>query len=236
MSNVTYNRENLTITLAGLDTVEKALGDLRQKTPAAAKVAINATAREARKLMIARAKARYAVNTAGIKHLKNLKQTGKATNKNPTAILRVISLPLDMGYFETDPPAPKHFTGKNWRKGPEVWRGRVLRADSKEPLIKSEFGDAKVFLAEFISGHIGSVFRVKGSSSKHTTTEKGYPRWRDQAGNVEKTMTYNAPSETAMHNTIWPDVVPEVEEILMDRMELQTRKILDRAADRIRKE
>ena len=69
MSNVTYNRGNLTITLAGLDTVERALGDLRQKTPAAAKVAINATAREARKLMIARAKARYAVNTAGQRHL-----------------------------------------------------------------------------------------------------------------------------------------------------------------------
>ena len=46
MSNVTYNRGNLTITLAGLDTVERALGDLRQKTPAAAKVAINATARD----------------------------------------------------------------------------------------------------------------------------------------------------------------------------------------------
>ena len=53
MSNVTYDAGNLTITLEGLDTVEQALGDLKIKTPAAAKVAINATAREARKLMVA---------------------------------------------------------------------------------------------------------------------------------------------------------------------------------------
>lgn len=52
MSNVTYSAGNLTITVAGLDTVEQALGDLKRKTPAAAKVAINATARQARKLIL----------------------------------------------------------------------------------------------------------------------------------------------------------------------------------------
>lgn len=34
MSNVTYSAGNLTITVAGLDTVEQALGDLKRKTPA----------------------------------------------------------------------------------------------------------------------------------------------------------------------------------------------------------
>lgn len=33
MSNVTYSAGNLTITVAGLDTVEQALGDLKRKTP-----------------------------------------------------------------------------------------------------------------------------------------------------------------------------------------------------------
>ncbi len=55
MSSITYDAGNMTITVDGLDTVERALGDLKRKTPAAAKVAINATAREARKLMIAKA-------------------------------------------------------------------------------------------------------------------------------------------------------------------------------------
>ena len=52
MSRVTYDAGNLTIEVDGLDTVAAALGDLKKKTPAAAKVAINATARQARKLMI----------------------------------------------------------------------------------------------------------------------------------------------------------------------------------------
>ena len=45
-STITYNKDNLTITIEGMDEVEKALEDLKRKTPAAAKVAINATARE----------------------------------------------------------------------------------------------------------------------------------------------------------------------------------------------
>ena len=65
MSNVRYNAGTMTIEVDGLDDVSAVLGDLRKKTPAVAKVAINATARQARKLMIAEAKARYAVNSAG---------------------------------------------------------------------------------------------------------------------------------------------------------------------------
>ena len=80
MSRVTYDAGNLTIEVDGLDTVAAALGDLKKKTPAAAKVAINATARQARKLMIAKAKARYAVNAAGRRHLKDLVQRKKASN------------------------------------------------------------------------------------------------------------------------------------------------------------
>ena len=69
MSNVRYNAGTMTIEVDGLDDVSAVLGDLRKKTPAVAKVAINATARQARKLMIAEAKARYAVNSAGKRHL-----------------------------------------------------------------------------------------------------------------------------------------------------------------------
>ena len=41
-STITYNKDNLTITIEGRDEVAKALDDLKKKTPAAAKVAINA--------------------------------------------------------------------------------------------------------------------------------------------------------------------------------------------------
>lgn len=101
MSNVTYSAGNLTITVAGLDTVEQALGDLKRKTPAAAKVAINATARQARKLMVAKAKTRYAVNAAGRRHLKDLVQRKKASNSSLMAELHIAKMRNDLGYIET---------------------------------------------------------------------------------------------------------------------------------------
>lgn len=39
MSRVTYDAGTMTITVDGLEDVERALGDLKKKTPAAAKVA-----------------------------------------------------------------------------------------------------------------------------------------------------------------------------------------------------
>lgn len=134
MSNVTYSAGNLTITVAGLDTVEQALGDLKRKTPAAAKVAINATARQARKLMVAKAKTRYAVNAAGRRHLKDLVQRKKASNSSLLAELHVASMRNDLGYFKTSPAVPTHFTGMDFKDGPSVWKAKVLKASGMKTL------------------------------------------------------------------------------------------------------
>lgn len=232
MSSVTYDRGNVTITVEGLDDVSTALGSLKSKTPAAVKVAINATAREARKLMIAKAKARYAVNTAGMRRLKELKQQRKATNTSLYAELFIKSrLRNDLGYFKTNPPYPTHFTGTAWRQGPSVWKGKVLKNSSMKPL-PGEGNKAKAFLAEFKSGHVGMVQRIVGSSSDHIVTKSGAPRWRNRQGNVEKLVTLGSPSATAMHRTIWMDVEPDVELFLLNRLEQQVQTVLTRAAAR----
>ena len=225
MSSITYDAGNMTITVDGLDTVERALGDLKRKTPAAAKVAINATAREARKLMIAKAKARYAVNAAGKRHLKDLVQRKKATNKSLSAEIHIAKMRNDLGYFLTNPPYPTHYTGTQWVNGPDVWYGKVLKASSMKPL-PGEGNRGKAFLAEFKSGHIGMVQRVIGSSSGNNLTAKGRPRRRNADGNVEKLVTLGSPSATAMHRTIWPEVEPDVEEFLHDRLNAQVQKVL----------
>lgn len=227
MSNVTYDAGNLTITLEGLDTVERALGDLRKKTPAAAKVAINATAREARKLMVAQAKARYAVNAAGRKHLKDLVQRKKATNASLSAELHIASMRNDLGYFQTSPT--KSYTGVDvFRNAPKVVKGRVLKSSSMTPLVGSG-PMSKGFLVKFASGHVGMVQRYEGSSSHNTVTARGKPRWRNKAGKVEKLVTMGSPSATAMHSTIWPQVEPDVEEYLHNRLNEQVQKVLARA-------
>ena len=110
MSRVTYDAGNLTIEVDGLDTVAAALGDFKKKTPAAAKVASNATARQARKLMIAKAKARYAVNAAGRRHLKDLVQRKKASNTSLSAELHIAKMRNDLGYFQHRPT--ERFTGR----------------------------------------------------------------------------------------------------------------------------
>lgn len=231
MSRVSYDRGSMTITLEGMEDVADALGTLRGKTPAAAKAAINATARQARKVMIAKAKARYAVNAAGQRRLKDLKQRRKATNTSLSAELHVATLRNDLGYFKTSPPVPTHFTGGAWRKGPDVWRGKVLRSESMKPL-PGKGNKAKAFLAKFKSGHVGMVQRLAGSDSGHTTTKSGAPRWRNRKGKVDKLVTLGSPSITAMHRTIWPEAEPEISQFLLDRLYQRVQILRDRAARR----
>lgn len=219
MSNVTYSAGNLTITVAGLDTVEQALGDLKRKTPAAAKVAINATARQARKLMVAKAKTRYAVNAAGRRHLKDLVQRKKASNSSLMAELHIAKMRNDLGCFKTSPAAPTHFTGIDFKDGPSVWKAKVLKSSGMKTL-PGAGGMSKGFLVKFSSGHVGMVQRRIGSKSSHTRTAKG---------NVEKLVTMGSPSATAMHHTIWPEVEPSVEEYLQERLQAQVERVLARA-------
>lgn len=226
---VTYNGENLTITLEGTEEVSKALGDLSKKTPAAVKVAINATAREARKLMIAKAKARYAVNQAGQKHLKELVQKKRASNSSLWATLNIKSMRNDLGYFKYSPKGVYTGAAAVARKG-KTTTGKVLKS-SPMKLLSGRSGDlSKGFVLEFKSGHIGMVQRKIGSnSSRKTTVKSGKPRWTNKEGKVEKLVTMGSPSATAMHNTIWPEVEPNVEKFLSQRLDEQIDKVLARA-------
>ena len=90
-----------TITVAVDDEeVSRALGVLADKTPAALKVAVNTTARQARKLLLTEVKNRYDLNTAGKRMIEDLRQRQKATNRRPTAILAIMK--GDLGAFRAD--------------------------------------------------------------------------------------------------------------------------------------
>lgn len=217
---------NITIEIDGLDTVARALGDLQGRSPQALKVAVNQTAREARKLMIAAAKARYVVNAAGARHLNDLKQKKKASNTDLTATLFISKMRSDLGYFENDPTAA--YTGGDvFTHSPSFYKARVLASSSLKPL-PGKGNLSKGFLMEFQSGHIGMVQRVIGSRSKNTETARGRPRWTNERGDVEKLQTMGAPSATAMHSQVWPDVRDDVELYLMARIQDRVDWILAR--------
>ena len=106
--------------------------------------------------------------------------------------------------------------------------GKVLKASGMKTL-PGAGGMSKGFLVKFSSGHVGMVQRRIGSKSSHTRTAKGYKRWTNAKGNVEKLVTMGSPSATAMHHTIWPEVEPSVEEYLQERLQAQVERVLARA-------
>ena len=224
--NIGLEGRNVTIEIDGLDTVARALGDLQGRSPAAVKVAVNQTAREARKLMIAAAKARYAVNAAGQRHLNDLKQKKKASNTDLTATLFISKMRNDLGYFDND-PTETYTGGDVFMHSPSFYKARVLLGSSLKPL-PGKGNLSKGFLMEFQSGHIGMVQRVIGSRSKNTETARGRPRWTNERGDVEKLQTMGAPSATAMHTQVWPDVRDDVELYLMARIQDRVDWILAR--------
>lgn len=223
MSKVSYDANSMTISLEGLDEIDSALGDLKAKSPAAVKVAINATAREARKRMIKQVKKRYAINSKGIKYVKVLKQNRKATNSSLAASLYIKTPRSDLAYFKVNPN--KAMMGLEAFRAPEYFKGKVLRTSSMKNL-RETGGFSKGFLVKFNSEHVGMVHRVLGSDvSSHAKPT----RWRTKDGRVEKLQTLGSPSATAMHHVVFPIIEPDVEQYLQDRLEAQVQKVLARA-------
>lgn len=229
MSRVTYNAGNATITVAGIKDVERQLGKLKSKAPAAMKFAINATARKTRKLMVAKAKARYAVNEKGEKHITDLEQKRKARNSNLLAELYIASRDIDIAYFEHSPT--QVFSGKNVYNAPKAIRARVLKSSPMKDVSADVHGAGKPFLATFESEHTGMIARMIGAQTKeeNMTTRNGYKRWASKNGIVEKTQTVYAPSGPAMHNTIWPTVEPTAAQTLQEQLDRRVEMILAKA-------
>lgn len=233
---VVYDDENLSVTIEGLDEVERALGALKAKTPAATKAAINATAREAKKVLVKAAKARYAVNAAGARHLNDLStKRGKghsATLARLEAVLYDAKLKSDLGYFQHRPTQ----TFTSWRvltDAPEVVRARVLKSSGMKPLEKTA-GLSKGFLIKFNSGHVGMVRRKIGVDAEQGrgAARVSPRRWRNRDGIVEQLSTMGAPSAVTMHGKVWPEKEPEIGQYLLDSMEEQMQRIMQKYSGR----
>ena len=225
--SVVYQGSNIIIGVEGINEVERILGNLKSKTPAVAKVAVNSTARYTRREMIKHAKARYAVNAAGAQHLNDLKKTKSASNKDISAELHIATMRNDLSYFQVQPGA--YYIGGNVANAPEYFKGKVLKSSAMKALTGA--GNlSKGFLLPFKSGHVGMVQRVIGSNSENRETFRSHvPRWTTKDGRVEKLMTMGSPSATAMHNTIWPEVKPGAEDYLMDALITRAYRVLELA-------
>lgn len=241
MSDFTWYDAGTTTIGVNAEEVSQRLGELRRKTPAVIKVAVNATARETRKEMLRRVLKRYALTAKGKERAKGLKQKVKATNADPAAVLWIGGINgarADLSYFQHRVTVPH--PGLSWQTGPTVFKARVLRSGGLYDLGGGQierngvtFGQgSKGFLAEFKSGHVGMIQRHIGKESERTTTKSGARRWRSKSGVVETTQTYGSPSGTAQHHTVWEkeDVHVYAENTLNARLEKQIAKVIAKAA------
>lgn len=236
MSDFTWYDAGTTTIGVNAEEVSQRLGELRRKTPAVIKVAVNATARETRKEMLRRVLKRYALTAKGKERAKGLKQKVKATNADPAAVLWIGGINgarADLSYFQHRVTVPH--PGLSWQTGPTVFKARVLRNGGLHDLTGGG-AYSNGFLAKFANDgthqHIGMIQRHIGEASSETTTKSGAPRWRSASGVVEKMRTYGSPSGTAQHHTVWEkeDVHVYAENTLNARLEKQIAKVIAKAA------
>ena len=225
MSKVLYNK-SLKIITVDSDEVRRALGDLEAKTPAVMKVAVNATAREARRMMVKSAKKRYDLSKKGMEKVEKLHQRKKATNRNPTAELYIggpkWEMRNDLAYFHTNPSVP--YMGTRVFQAPKFFKGRVLRSSPMKKLSGSGDGKSKGFLVEFKSGHVGMVERQLETQAEPFTL-RHRRRWKPN--NVLYTL--GSPDPIDVHKKSWEEVEPEVERVLEERLERRIRQVMAKA-------
>lgn len=204
MSIVTYDAGQMLLTID--DTgVERALGNLYRKTNAVLKVAINRTARQARKDLIAEAEKRYALTTRGKARLRLLKLRRSATNTKLEAELRQSDegLTLNASYFQHTPTIPRMGTAALY--GPAYQRVQTLKGGPMEDLTETA-GRSKGFLIRVQNSkndHLMFASRVLGSASSNTTTKTGKARWRNAAGDVEKAYDVNRIGASSQQRAVW---------------------------------
>lgn len=123
------------------EQIEKALGELKKKTPNVISTAANKTATEARKLLAKMAHEKYSVKKKYVKFQKKIDFTRAKVSK-PTAVLKAKGKPLELYKFDVRPRTvdPKR------RKAP---KGKVLSASSMKSL---QTGNLKAFIVRFING------------------------------------------------------------------------------------
>ena len=178
MSRVTYDAGNLTIEVDGLDTVAAALGDLKKKDPGGGQGSHQRHGTAGPQADDSKGKGAVRRERGGQAAPERPCAAEKGQQHQFERELHIAKMRNDLGYFQHRPT--ERFTGREvLHHAPKYVKARVLKASSMAALTGNA-NMSKGFLVQFKSGHIGMVQRQIGSSSSHTVTEQGAPRWRNK--------------------------------------------------------
>lgn len=179
----------ITIQAINLEQVEKRLGTMKQKAPKVLKLAVNDTARNARRRLAKEAQKTYAVKTRGFNNAMKIRL---AKNGDPTAIIYSTGKKIPLGKFSYrrgslgqgkyyNPTLKQMQIGK----GGKGASAKQLKSSS----FKSDNGSKlKWFVASMGSGHTGIFRRQEGKArgAKGEIKEIMGPSMPEMIGNEKR--------------------------------------------------
>ena len=188
-----------------INSLEKKLDSLGDKSTDVVKKAINLTAKSARKDLEREAKNRYVIKTGGFNRSMKIKS---ATKGNLVATISSQGKALEIKDFRVSPAS--YTTGSS---RPIVTKGKVLKSSKMKNLEKD---NVKAFVAKFKSGHVAVVERVPGKRMK-SNPQKEFLR---------KLLSPSIPSMLGNEETMYNVINPNVETNLYDNINKVITKIM----------
>ena len=199
------------VRMDGLEEIERALGMVKDKSKYVLRAAINETAKEVEKKMVAEAKNRYDVK-GGKRSFKQINKIKKARVSNLVAIIEARDKSSELVDYKVSPPT--YFPGS---KGAPKWiSAKVLRQNRLRhmALLPGNSGDKyKGFVVRYKSGHIAFANRVPGSTMREKNKEK-----------IES--LYSMPKPNAEGVAYGLEVDPDVYDILARNIQQQIDRFL----------
>jgi hypothetical protein len=191
-----------------LARIELKLKNCKEKAPLALKNAVNATARDAKKDLAAKAKETYAVKAPRFK--KAIAQKN-ATKTKPVAILKITGEANALSDFKYKP-----------HEGGASARGKLYKASSLSSLALND--KLKAFVVKFKSGHVAVVRR--DPPLRYT---RGLAERKRVGGDRTKLKEFYSPSIPRMIGNeakVYGVVKPNIQENLQKNIQKQIDKIL----------
>lgn len=190
--------------------IEQALGNMRSESRKVLKNAVNATAKQAREDLVAKAQAEYTAKKGPLKKAATIK---KGSNSKPEATITVKGTTLELREFKTSTP----------KSGAKA---KILNSSTLK-LIQSQKGSrVKAFLATFESGHTAIVQRQEGQ--EYT---KGYAKRKSEYGpyadmtRIKKLLSMSFPKMVGS-SAVFGELGPDIYDTLIENVNKEIRRVM----------
>ncbi len=195
-----------------LETIETALGSMKDQKYKVLKNAVNATAKDSRDRLIAKTKEKYTEAKSAISKGTDLE---KAKLSKPEATISVVSGAQELkGVFKTSN------SKKSGAKAQILTRGHLK-------MLQSQKGNrAKAFLATFESGHTAVVQRQEGETYKRDAAKRQakYGSHADMT-RIKKLLSISLPQMMG-GSKVLSEIEPTIYDHLLDNVNREIERVL----------